>query len=98
MLTWHWEHCIPLHPINVQVSNDGTTGGYLRRLSSRRCIFSTDSDLLAIRQHDAEAFHTVSALEQKIGFTMCSTGSLVQIVDATNSSIEAQSAQTCLPF
>jgi hypothetical protein len=77
---------------------DGTTGGYLRRLSCRLCIFSTNSDLLATRQHDPEAFLSMSALEQKIGFAMRSTGGLIQIVDAANSVIEAQSAQACLPF
>jgi DNA sulfur modification protein DndC len=99
VLTWHREHCVPLHPVYVpKFHKDGTTGGYLRRLSCRVCIFSTDSDLLAIRQHDPDAFLSVSALEQKIGFTMRSTGSLVQIVDAANSVIASQSAQTCLPF
>ncbi|WP_158790030.1 phosphoadenosine phosphosulfate reductase family protein [Granulicella sp. L60] len=99
VLTWHWDHCIPLHPVYVpKFHKDGTTGGYLRRLSCRLCIFSTDSDLLAIRQHDPEAFLSVSALEQKIGFTMRSTGSLIQIVDEANSVIEAQSTQVCLPF
>jgi hypothetical protein len=99
VLTWHWEHCIPLHPVYVpKFHQDGTTGGYLRRLSCRLCIFSTNSDLFAIRQHDPEAFLSVSALEEKIGFTMRSTGSLIQIVDAANSVLEAQSAQACLPF
>ena len=61
-------------------------------------IAKTDSDLLPVRQPDPEAFVSVSPLEQKIGRTMRSTGSLVQIVEAANSVIEAQGAQTCLPF
>lgn len=40
----------------------------------------------------------MSAVEQKIGFTMRSTDSLAQIIDAANSVIEAQSSQTCLAF
>jgi hypothetical protein len=72
---------------------DGTAGGYLRRLSCRLCIFSTDTDLLAIRQHDSEAFHAVSELEQKIGFTMRSTKSLVQITGTAQSVIDARDAR-----
>ncbi|WP_421800889.1 phosphoadenosine phosphosulfate reductase family protein [Granulicella sibirica] len=57
VLTWHWEHRIPLHPVYVpEYHKDGTDGGYLRRLSCRLCIFSTDADLLSIRQHDPEAY------------------------------------------
>ncbi|RXH53767.1 hypothetical protein GRAN_5105 [Granulicella sibirica] len=37
-------------------------------------------------------------MEQKIGFTMRSTGSLVQIIDAAHSVIASRSAQVCLPF
>lgn len=99
VLGWHWKHRIPLHPVYVsEFHNDGTAGGYLRRLSCRLCIFSTDSDLLAIRLHDPEAFHAVSALEQKISFTMRPTGSLVQLTDAAGAAIEAQRAQACLRF
>jgi 3'-phosphoadenosine 5'-phosphosulfate sulfotransferase (PAPS reductase)/FAD synthetase len=99
VLAWHWENGVPLHPVYVQeFHRDGTTGGYLRRLSCRLCIFSTDSDLLAVRQHDAEAFQAVSNLEQKIGFTMRSTGNLVQITDAAQSVVDACHAQECLPF
>jgi 3'-phosphoadenosine 5'-phosphosulfate sulfotransferase (PAPS reductase)/FAD synthetase len=99
VLTWHWEKAVPLHPVYVAAFHwDGTAGGYLRRLSCRLCIFSTDADLLAIRQYDPDAFHAVSELEQKIGFTMRSTGSLVQITDAAQSVIEARDAQVCLPF
>lgn len=99
VLAWHWKNAVPLHPVYIPAFHqDGTTGGYLRRLSCRLCIFSTDSDLLAIRQHDPEAFHAVSELEQKIGFTMRSTGSLVQITDAARSVIDVRDAQACLPF
>jgi hypothetical protein len=61
-------------------------------------IANTDSALLPVRQRDPEDLLPVSALEQKIGFTMRSTDSLDQIVDAAKSVLEAQSAQTCLPF
>jgi DNA sulfur modification protein DndC len=99
VLAWHRESTIPLHPVYVpDFHNDGTTGGYLRRLSCRLCIFSTDSDLLSIRQSDPEAFQAVSELEQKIGFTMRSTGSLLQITDAARSVVDSRSAQVCLPF
>jgi hypothetical protein len=99
VLTWHWKNGVPLHPVYVpEFHRDGTTGGYLRRLSCRLCIFSTVADLLAIRQHDPEAFQAVAELEQKIGFTMRSTGSLVQITKAAQVVIEAWDAQVCLPF
>lgn len=99
VLAWHWENNIPLHPVYMPgFHHDGTIGGYLRCLSCRLCIFSTDADLLAIRQHDPEAFQAVSELEQKIGFTMRSTGSLVQITDAAQTAIDVRGAQTCLPF
>jgi len=99
VLAWHWENTIPLHPVYIPgFHNDGTTGGYLRRLSCRLCIFSTNSDLVAIRQRDPEAFHAVSELEQKIGFTMRSTGGLIQIADAAQAAIEVRNAQVCLPF
>jgi hypothetical protein len=71
--------------------------GHLRRLSCRLCIFSTDSDLLANRRHDPEAFHAVSELEQKIGFRR-STGSLVQLIEAAEAVVKAQKAQGCLPL
>ncbi len=99
VLTWHWKSSVPLHPVYVSAFHrDGTVGGYLRRLSCRLCIFSTDSDLLLIRQHDPGAFRAISDLEQKIGFTMRSTGSLVQITDTAQSVIDARDAQVCLPF
>lgn len=99
VLSWHWTNDVPLHPVYLPAFHrDGTAGGYLRRLSCRLCIFSTDSDLLAIRQHDPEAFLAVSELEQKIGFTMRSTGSLIQIADALQSVDDARGAQVCFPF
>jgi len=99
VLSWHWRQHIPLHPVYVpEFHRDGTAGGYLRRLSCRLCIFSTDSDLLAIRQHDPDAFHAVSELEQKIGFTMRPTGSLIQITNAATTAFESRNAQACLPF
>lgn len=99
VLEWHWRTGAPLHPVYVpSFHRNGQTGGYLRRLSCRLCIFSTDADLLAIRQHDPEAFQAVAELEQKTGFTMRSTGSLVQITEAAQLVIDARDAQVCLPF
>ncbi len=99
VLDWHWKRCVPLHPVYIpEFHRDWTTGGYLRRLSCRLCIFSSDSDLLAIRKHDPEAFYAVSELERKIGFTMRSSGSLVQITDTAQSVAAARDAQVCLPF
>jgi DNA sulfur modification protein DndC len=99
VLDWHWKNHVPLHPVYIsEFHRDGTRGGYLRRLSCRLCIFSTDSDLLAIRKHDPDAFHAVSELERKIGFTMRSSGSLVQITDTAQSVAAARDEQVCLPF
>jgi len=99
VLAWHWNTSTPLHPVYVpEFHIDGTTGGYLRRLSCRLCIFSTDSDLLAIRQHDPDAFYAVAELERKTGFTMRSTGSLVQITNAAQADGESRNMQACLPF
>jgi 3'-phosphoadenosine 5'-phosphosulfate sulfotransferase (PAPS reductase)/FAD synthetase len=93
VLAWHWVHAVRLHPVYVpEYHKDSTTGGYLHRLSCRLCVFSTDSDRLAIRRHDPEAFQAVS------DFTMRSTGNLVQIADAARAAIEARNAQVCLPF
>jgi DNA sulfur modification protein DndC len=79
VLDWHRALRVPLHPIYVpEYRWNGTTGGYLRRLSCRLCIFSSDADVLAIHQHDREAFDAVSLLEQKIGFSMRPGASLVQ--------------------
>ncbi len=84
VLTWHWRNGVPLHPVYVpEYHRDGTEGGYLRRFSCRVCIFATDHDLRMIHQHDREAFDTVSALEEDIGFTMRSGRSLVQIISAS---------------
>jgi 3'-phosphoadenosine 5'-phosphosulfate sulfotransferase (PAPS reductase)/FAD synthetase len=99
VLAWHWDRDTPLHPVYVpEFHKNGTSDGFLRRLSCRLCIFSTNSDLLAIRKHDPDAFDAVSALEQKIGFTMRPTGSLVQIVDSAQAAADARMAQACLPF
>ncbi len=67
---------IPLHPVYSYRNN----GGFLRRLSCRVCIFSTDADLCAIHQHDREAFDAVADLEERLGFTMRAGKSLRQIV------------------
>jgi 3'-phosphoadenosine 5'-phosphosulfate sulfotransferase (PAPS reductase)/FAD synthetase len=81
VLQWHWDRKVPLHPVYVpEYHRDGTSGGYLRRLSCRVCIFSTKADIHAIYANDREAFDAVSSLERKSGFTMRHGESLVQIV------------------
>ena len=83
VLAWHWVNAVRLHPVYVpEYHKDGTTGGYLRRLSCRVCIFSTDADLRAIYENDRVAFEQVSHLETKLGYTMRPGASLVQIVSA----------------
>lgn len=81
VLRWHWDNGVPLHPVYVpEYHVDGTTGGYLRRLSCRVCIFSTDNDIRAIHQHDNEGFMMIARLEQRTGFTMKNGKSLFQII------------------
>jgi len=64
VLSWHWKNGVPLHPVYVpEYHRDGTEGGYLRRLSCRVCIFSSDHDLRQIYAHDRAAFDQVSNLE-----------------------------------
>jgi DNA sulfur modification protein DndC len=71
VLEWHWRIGHPLHPVYVpEYHADGTTGGYMRRLSCRLCIFATDHDIRMVAKHDPEAFQAVAELEQRIGFTM----------------------------
>jgi DNA sulfur modification protein DndC len=83
VLEWHWRRPVPLHPVYLpEYHKDGTTGGYLRRLSCRICIFSTDADLHAIHLHDRPAFEMISDLERRLNFTMRPGASLVQIVEA----------------
>ncbi len=90
VLTWHHQKGERLHPVYVPgYHGDGTQGGYLRRFSCRVCIFSTAVDLVAIEQHDPQAFRMVSELEQRIGFTMRVGKSLVQIT------IEARESAAC---
>lgn len=82
VLAWHHAESVPLHPVYVpEYHADGTTGGFLRRLSCRVCIFATDSDIRAIYEHDREAFDLVSSLEERIEFTMKSGKSLFQIIN-----------------
>jgi 3'-phosphoadenosine 5'-phosphosulfate sulfotransferase (PAPS reductase)/FAD synthetase len=60
-LAWHWVNAIRLHPVYVpEYHKDGTAGGYLKRLSFRVCIFSTDADLVSIHHHDRAAFDRIS--------------------------------------
>jgi hypothetical protein len=83
VLDWHWNNQMPLHPVYVrEYHQDGTTGGYLRRFSSRVCIFATDHDVCQIYTHDREAFDLISDLERKIGFTMKAGQMLIQIASA----------------
>jgi len=57
------EHDPPPPGVCPEYHKDGAVGGYLRRFSCRVCIFSTDTDLRTIHQHDREAFGIVSSLE-----------------------------------
>jgi 3'-phosphoadenosine 5'-phosphosulfate sulfotransferase (PAPS reductase)/FAD synthetase len=94
ILDWHRVRRVPLHPVYVPEYHwDGTLGGYLRRLSCRVCIFSTDANIRAIYQHDRSSYEAISALEQKIGFTMRPGASLVQILQNANASVERGSQQ-----
>ena len=71
VLEWHWRNNVPLHPVYVpEYHKDGTVAGYLRHLSCRVCIFSTDADLQAIHVHDRSAFDLVADLERMLNFTM----------------------------
>jgi 3'-phosphoadenosine 5'-phosphosulfate sulfotransferase (PAPS reductase)/FAD synthetase len=82
VIHWHWRSGTPLHPVYVpEYHCDGTTGGYLRRLSCRVCIFSTDSDIRAIHEKDREAFDAIAQLEAKTGYTLKNGKSLLQIVE-----------------
>jgi DNA sulfur modification protein DndC len=99
VLDWHRVRKVPLHPIYVPDYHwNGTRGGYLRRLSCRLCIFSSDADVLAIHQHDREAFDAVSSLEQKIGFSMRPGVTLVQIEANSQANKLARSQQHSFCF
>jgi hypothetical protein len=56
-------------------------------------IFSTDADIRAIYQDDRSSYEAISALEQKIGFTMRPGASLVEILQNANASVERRSQQ-----
>lgn len=99
VLAWHWVNAIRLHPVYVpEYHNDGTTGGYLKRLSCRVCIFSTDADLQAIHFHDRSAFDAIADLERKLNFTMRPGASLVQIVEAQSSALLEEARQQSFCF
>ncbi|WP_263359500.1 phosphoadenosine phosphosulfate reductase domain-containing protein [Acidicapsa ligni] len=99
VLAWHWVNAIRLHPMYVpEFHKDGTTGGYLRRLSCRVCIFSTNADLVAIQQHDPAAFEAIASLEQKLKFTMRPGASLVEIVESHSSVRREQARQQSFCF
>lgn len=51
---------IPLHPVYR----------YLNRFSCQVCIYMTQRDLRAVREHNPLAFQRIADLEQEIGFTM----------------------------
>lgn len=99
VLAWHWRNAIRLHPVYVpEYHKDGTTGGYLRRLSCRVCIFSTDADLAAIHLHDHPAFDAVADLERKMKVTMRPGASLIQIVEAHSSASTEEARQQSFCF
>jgi len=99
VLAWHWVNAVRLHPVYVpEYHKDGTTGGYLRRLSCRVCIFSTNADLRAIYENDRVAFEQVSHLETKLGYTMRPGASLVQIVNAQTSTAIEEARQQSFCF
>jgi DNA sulfur modification protein DndC len=99
VLDWHRVFRVPLHPIYVPEYHwNGTTGGYLRRLSCRLCIFSSDTDLVAIHQHDRDAFDAVSSLERKIGFSMRPGATLIQIQANSEASKLVRSQQHSFCF
>jgi DNA sulfur modification protein DndC len=99
VLTWHWVNAVGLHPVYIPAYHkDGTTGGYLKRLSCRVCIFSTDADLVAIHHHDRGAFDLISNLERKLHFTMRPGASLVQIVEARSSALIDEERQQSFCF
>jgi hypothetical protein len=77
---------------------DGTAGGYLKRLSCRVCIFSTDAELVAIHHHDRAAFDLILDLERKLNFTMRPGASLVQIVEARASALIEEERQQSFCF
>jgi len=98
VLAWHGVHAVRLHPVYVpEYHENGTAGGYLRRLSCRVCIFATDADLAAIQLHDRPAFEMIAELERKLSFTMRPGASLVQIVEAhhRNRAEEARQQSFC---
>ncbi len=99
LLDWHWRNNVPLHPVYVpEYHKDGTTGGYLRRLSCRVCIFSTDADLQAIHVHDRSAFDLIADLERKLNFTMRPGASLVQIIEARSLAQNEEARQQSFCF
>ena len=99
VLAWHWVNAIRLHPVYVpEYHKDGTTRGYLKRLSCRVCIFSTDADLQAIYLHDRSAFDAIADLERKLNFTMRPGASLVQIVEARSSTLIEEARQQSFCF
>jgi DNA sulfur modification protein DndC len=99
VLAWHWTNAIRIHPVYVpEYHKDGTAGGYLRRFSCRVCIFSTGTDLVAIHQHDRDAFDAVTSLERKLKFTMRPGTSLVEIVEAHASKHAEEARQQSFCF
>lgn len=68
------ERQLPLHPVY----------SYLKRFSCRVCIYMTDKDLVAVNNNDPEAIEIISALEQKIDFTLKPKGSIKSIINCVN--------------
>ena len=64
------KHSIPLHPVY----------SYLKRFSCQVCIYNSITDLQAIKKHNPKAIETISALEQKINFSMRPDGFLKDLL------------------
>ena len=99
LLDWHWRNNVRfVRCMCRKYHKDGTTGGYLKRLSCRVCIFSSDADLQAIHVHDRSAFDLNADLERKLNFTMRPGASLVQIVEARSSAQNDEARQQSFCF
>lgn len=62
---------IPLHPVYK----------HLRRFSCRVCIFMSEHELKAVKQHDPEAIDIISKIERKINFHMTQAGYLDEVLN-----------------
>lgn len=71
VLTFLAERQIPLHPVYQ----------YLNRFSCQVCIYHSNADLVAVRDHNPEAFQRIVELEKQINFTMKPGLSLVEAAE-----------------